>query len=108
LILKRNVATPRKESRTPEDELMLEHNKMVVMARNESALGYIFGEDTARRLTDDDGAVIWFHGDHPDETYSQNLAKKRAREKVKNSIETSRDTAHTSATIDIHDFLNSC
>jgi hypothetical protein len=106
LILKRNVATPRKVSKTPEDELILEHDKMIVMARNESALGYIFGEDTARRLIDDDGAVMWFHGDHPNETYSQNLAKKRAQEKVKDSQETSRDTAHTSATIDTDDFLN--
>jgi hypothetical protein len=94
-------------SKTPEDELMLEHDKMIVMAHNESALGYIFGKDTARRLIDDDGAVMWFHGDHPNETYSQNLAKKRAREKVKDSQETSRDTAHTLATIDIMDFLNS-
>jgi hypothetical protein len=108
VILKRNVATPRKESRTPEDELMLEHDKTIVVVCNESALGYIFGKDTARMLIDDDGAVMWSHGDHPNETYSQNLAKKRAQEKVKDSQETSRDIAHTSATtIDIEDFLNS-
>jgi hypothetical protein len=107
LILKRNVATPRKKSRTREVEWMLEHDKTIVMVQNESALGYIFGEDTARRLFDDDSAVMWFHGDHPDEIYSQNLARKRAQEKVKDLEETSQDTAHTSATIDIDDFLNS-
>ena len=107
LILKRNVATPRKVSVTPEHELMLESDKTIVVVRNESALGYILGEDTARRLVDDDHVVKWYHDDHLDETYSQNLAKKRARERVKNSEETSRDTAHTSATIHFDDFLNS-
>jgi hypothetical protein len=61
----RNVATPRKVSVTPEHELMLERDKTIVVVRNESALGYILGEDTARRLMDDDHAVMWYHDDHP-------------------------------------------
>jgi hypothetical protein len=107
LIIKRNVATPRKVSKTPEDELMLEKDKTITMVCNESALGYILGKDAAKTLMDDAGAVTWFHDDHPDETYSQSLAKKRAREKVKDSEETSRDTCHISCAIDMDDFFNS-
>jgi hypothetical protein len=86
---------------------MLERDRTIVMVCNESALGYILGEDTARRLIDDDGAVMWYHDDHLDETYSQNLAKKRAQERVKDSEETRRDSAHTLAAIHLDDFLNS-
>jgi hypothetical protein len=39
LILKRNIATLRKVSITPEHELMLECDKTIVMVCNESALG---------------------------------------------------------------------
>jgi hypothetical protein len=106
VIIKRNVATPRKASKTPEDEWMLENDKTIAMVRNESALGYILGKDAARALMDDDGAVMWFYDGHPDETYSQSLTKKRAREKVKDSKETSRDTCHTSCSIDMDSFFN--
>jgi hypothetical protein len=56
---------------------------------NESALGYILGKDTARRLMDNNHAVMWYHDDYLDETYSQNLAKKRAQERVKDLEEAS-------------------
>jgi hypothetical protein len=107
VIIKRNVATPRKVSKTPENELMLEKDKTIAMVRNESALGYILGKDAAKTLMDDADAVTWFYDDHPNETYSQSLVKKRAQEKVKDSEETSRDTCHTSCAIDMDNFFNS-
>jgi hypothetical protein len=72
---------------------MLEHDKMIAIFHNESSLGYPLGKDTATGLMDNDNAaaVIRYHDDHPKKTYSQNFAKKRASEKVKDLKATSRD-----------------
>lgn len=101
--LRRNVATPQKAGLTAKDDCLLSGTKLLAQARNESALQSIVGEDAAAKILGDAGTIVWFHEDHPDETYSENRAKQRAREKVKTSEETSQGTCHTSCTVDLND-----
>jgi hypothetical protein len=104
-ILKRNVMTPMsKHGKTADQDMIMAVCKTIVIARNETKLRYILGDDLADSLVHDKNAVMWYY-DATEGTYSENVATKRKRDQVQDADSTRRDSDHSESTVDILDVV---